>query len=125
MPENAKIVPIYTTPGDWEAILRFPYLYNRDGEWIGWVTSDRDVFDVDGIFVGQLTDEPRILRRRLNSDSLARRDPPPAPERLRPPASAPLPPMMPELPYGIIDVLDEEPDRLHTLDHGNLKEDMD
>ena len=73
VPANAKIVPIYTSPGDWMAILRFPYLYNREGEWIGWVTPDRDVFDVNGIFIGQLTDEPRILRRRLNSSSLPRR----------------------------------------------------
>jgi hypothetical protein len=37
----------------------------------------------------------------------------------------PLPPMMAELPFGIIDVLEEEPERLHTIDGGELKEDLD
>lgn len=125
MPGNAKIVPIYTTPGDWEASLHYPYLYNREGEWIGWVTAERGVYDVDGIYVGQLTDEPRILRRRLTRGPIERLEPPSAPPPMLPPPSVPLPPMMPELPYGIVDVLAEEPHRLHTIDHGNLKEDLD
>jgi hypothetical protein len=32
---------------------------------------------------------------------------------------------MAELPFEKVDVLDEEPDRLHTTDSGELKEDMD
>jgi hypothetical protein len=31
---------------------------------------------------------------------------------------------MPVLPYGVIDVLEEEPNRLHTVDTGEFKEDM-
>jgi hypothetical protein len=33
--------------------------------------------------------------------------------------------MMAELPFEVIDVLFEEPERLHTIDAGELKEDMD
>ena len=33
--------------------------------------------------------------------------------------------MMAELPFEIIDVFEEEPDRLHTSDTGEFKEDMD
>ena len=120
-----KPIPIYTTPGDWEALLVFPYLYNTIGEWIGWVTPDRQVYDVDGVYVGWLTDEPRILRKRIYDKPLPRRIPPPEPNRIRPPATVPLPPMMAELPFEKIDVLDEEPNRLHTTDSGELKEDMD
>ncbi len=119
-----KPIPVYTTPGDWEAVLIFPYLYNTMGEWIGWVTPDQEVFDVDGIYVGWLTDEPRVLRKRIYDRPLPRRNPPPAPEKIRPPATVPLPPMMAELPFEIMDVLEEEPRLLHTKDSGELKEDM-
>ena len=118
-------VPIYSTPGDWVSMLVFPYLYNTIGEWIGWVTPDRQVYNVLGIYVGWLTDEPRILRRRIIDGSRPRLEPPTRPARIRPPATVPLPPMMAELPFEIIDVLDDEPDRLHTIDAGELKEDMD
>jgi hypothetical protein len=118
-------IPIYTTLGDWSALLVFPYLYNTLGEWIGCVTPDRQVFDVNGIYVGWLTVEPRILTRRIHDDQLQRIDPPDPPERIRPPANVPLPPMMAELPFEIIDVLEETPGRLHTTDAGELKEDMD
>ncbi len=118
-------VPIYTTPGDWTAILIFPFIYNTVGEWIGWVTPNRQVFNVLGIYAGWLTDEPRILRRRAFDGPLPRRNPPDPPNRIRPPATVPLPPMMAELPFEIIDVLHEEPERLHTIDSGELKEDLD
>ncbi len=57
------IIPIYTSRGDAEAFLCYPYLFNRLGEWIGWVTSDKHVYSVLGIYVGELTTEPRILRK--------------------------------------------------------------
>jgi hypothetical protein len=37
----------------------------------------------------------------------------------------PLAPMMSELPYSMIDVLLEEPQRLHTLDRGELRQDLE
>lgn len=103
----------------------FPYLFNTVGEWIGWVTPEKDVYDVNGVYVGWLTSEPRILSRRIPDGPLSRKDPPSPPRRIRPPATVPLPPMMAELPFEIIDVLDETPERLHTSDAGGYREDMD
>jgi hypothetical protein len=120
-----KPIPIYTTPGDWAALLVFPHLFSTIGEWIGWVSPDRQVFDVDGVYVGWITNEPRILRKRIIEKELPRKLPPEPPGRIRPPATVPLPPMMAELPFEVIDVLDEEPERLHTSDTGEFKEDMD
>ncbi len=120
-----KPVPIYTTLGDWSAILVYPNIYNTLGEWIGWVTSDRQVYNILGIYVGWITEEPRILRRRIMEGKLPRRKPPPRPPGIRPPATVPLPPMMAELPFEIIDVFEDEPGLLHTIDAGELKEDMD
>jgi hypothetical protein len=115
--------PLYNTHGDCAALLISSYIFNRSGEWIGWVASENMVYDVDGIYVGWLSDEMRILRKRSNV-SEERREPPNPPGRIRAPATIPLPPLMPELPYSIIDVLDEQPERLHTIDTGELKEDM-
>ena len=63
MPEETKMVPIYTSRGDTGAILVFPYIYNLSGDWIGWVGDDRIVFSVHGLYVGRLTNDPRILRK--------------------------------------------------------------
>jgi hypothetical protein len=115
--------PIYTTNGDCSAFMVSTHLFNRSGEWIGWITPEKEVFDVDGIYVGWLSNDMRILRKRSNVDE-DRRVPPPPPRPIRSPATIPLPPLMPELPYSVIDVLDEQPERLHTVDTGELKEDM-
>ena len=120
-----KLIPIYTTRGDAEAFLSFPYMYNRVGEWIGWVTGDREVYSVFGYYVGDLSMEPRILRRRITSVPKPRKLPPSTPARLVVPATIPLAPLMGELRFGILDVLLEEPERLHTLDSGELHEDID
>ncbi|NIM92658.1 MAG: hypothetical protein GTO18_02950 [Anaerolineales bacterium] len=118
-----KPIPIYTTDGEWAALLVSPHIFNTVGEWIGWVTSEHDVYDVDGLYVGWLSTENRILRSR-SIKTPARKSPPDPPAPIRAPATIPLPPLMSELPYSVIDVLDEEPERLHTLDTGELKEDM-
>jgi hypothetical protein len=124
-PARGKAIPIYSTPGDWCALLLFPNIFSPVGEWIGWVTPDRQVYDVHGIYVGWLTSDPRILRKRTYDTELERRPAPPSPGRVRPPATVPLPPMMSQLPFEVVDVLEEEPDRLHTVDAGELKDDMD
>ncbi len=118
-------IPIYSTSGDWAAMLLYPNLFNPLGEWVGWVTPNHDVFDVEGRYVGYLDDEPRILRRRLYDYKIPRRDPPDPPKRINTPALVPLPPFFRELPFEIIDVVDEDPDRLHPIDVGEFKEDMD
>jgi hypothetical protein len=120
-----SVIPIYTSRRDAEAFLVYPYLYNRMGEWIGWVTADRQVYSVLGFFVGDLTAEPRITRKYITAVIKLHRNPPACPPRLLVPATIPLAPMMADLRFGVMDVLLEEPERLHTLDAGELREDLD
>jgi hypothetical protein len=122
---HRAIVPIYTSRGDAEAYLVYPYLHDRMGEWIGWVTAERQVYSVLGFYVGELTAEPRIIRKRVTASLKPRKTPPPPPERLLVPPTIPLPPMMPDLRFGVMDVLLEEPERLHTLDFGEERQDLD
>ena len=121
LPERPR--PLYNTSGDCSGFAISPHIFNLSGEWIGWLTPENEVFDVNGIYVGWLSDDMRVLRKRSNV-SEERREPPNPPQRIRSPATIPLPPLMSELPYSVVDVLDEEPERLHTVDTGELKEDM-
>ncbi|GAB4419088.1 MAG: hypothetical protein Kow002_06460 [Anaerolineales bacterium] len=123
--QKRKLIPIYTTRGDAEAFLYYPYIFNRLGEWIGWVTPGREVYSVLGHYVGDLTSEPRILRKRVLDVSKPHLNPPPPPTKVYPPATVPLPPMMAELTHSQIDILLDEPERLHTLDSGEMRQDMD
>ncbi len=119
------IVPIYTSRGDAEAFLQYPYLFNAVGEWVGFVDAKRQVYSVLGVYVGYISNEPRILRKRSTSTLRPKAEVPPSPGRFAPPASVPLAPMMPELTHSIIDVLLEEPERLHTADYGELRQDLE
>ncbi len=119
------VIAVYTSRGDAEAFLVYPYLYNRMGEWVGWVTARREVYSVLGIYVGELTTEPRIIRKQSTASLKPRKAPPPRPPRLAVPATVPLAPLMGELRPGTVDVLAEEPFRLHTLDAGDLREEID
>jgi len=124
--QNRKIIPIYTTKGDADAYLYYPYIFNRLGDWIGWVTPEREVYSVLGNYVGFLTNEPRILRTRSTSSTKPRQNPPPPPrDRIYPSATVPLAPLMSELSFSQIDVLLDEPERLHAPDSGDLRPDMD
>ena len=125
MAESKPLIPIYTTSGDVGAVLRYPYLYNQSGEWVGWVRPDREIYSVLGHYIGWLTDDPRILRKRSYDFSKPRITPPQPQPRVRVPATVPLAPMMSELTYTHIDVLEEEPHRLGTVDFDELREDMD
>lgn len=120
-----KIIPIFTTRGDVEAFLFYPHLYNRSGEWIGWVRADRQVYSVHGHYVGWLNGDWRILRRESDAYDRERQTPPARPKSIIPPGSSPLPPMMPDLQAGVIDVLDDAPDLLPSVDYGDLREDLD
>ncbi|MDH3943071.1 MAG: hypothetical protein OEV06_03115 [Anaerolineae bacterium] len=120
-----RTIPVYTTRGDCEAYVVFPMIYNPLGEWIGWLTPEKEVFSVHGDYVGWITPEPRILRKRTDDFSRPKSQPPTKPPNLRTPATVPLPPMMAELPYDTIDVLADEPERLPTLDTGEALLDMD
>lgn len=125
MAGQASLIPIYTTAGDADAFLLYPYLFSRAGDWIGFVTPNRDVHSVLGEYVGFLTNDPRIVRKRAVDEIKSRLDPPPTPRKVQPPASIPLAPLMPELSHSLIDVLMDESERLHTLDSGEFREDMD
>ena len=120
-----KLIPIYTTSGDLGAYLVYPYIYNPVGEWVGYVTPNRDVYSVLGHYVGKFTNDPRILRKRSYDFSMPRQNPPPPQPRISVPATIPLAPMMAELSFSMIDVLEDEPERLSTIDFDELREDMD
>ena len=120
-----RIIPVYSSRGETEAFLVFPNLFNRGGEWIGWVTPQREVYSVMGYYVGNLTNDPRIVRKRADDALKPRLKPPPRPARISTPPVTPLAPLMSELTHSLVDVLVEEPERLHTIDSGELREDLD
>lgn len=122
---QSRLIPIYSSRGEAEAFLVFPYLFNRSGEWIGWVTPRREVYSVLGHYVGTLTDDTRIVRTRADDELKPQLKPVPAPKRIITPATVPLAPLLKDLTFAFVDVLLEEPERLHTLDSGELREDLD
>ena len=123
--KQPALIPIYTSRGDAEAFLLYPYLFNRAGEWIGFVTPKREVYSVLGNFVGTLTNDPRIVSKRATSTLKPRLKPPPIPQKVYLPATVPLPPMMADLGHSTIDVFQDAPERLHTLDSGEQRQDLD
>ena len=125
MPEQKRLIPIYTSHGEIGAFLAFPYIYNLSGEWIGWVTTDRTVYSVHGHFVGTLTKDPRIVRKRETATTVQRKIPPAAPPTIRPPARLPLAPQLPELGTQMIDVLVDAAYLLPSVDFGELRDDLD
>lgn len=120
-----RLIPIYTSRGDVEAFLAYPYLYNRQGEWIGWVTREREVYSVLGQYVGTLSSDPRILRKTSEEEKHHCALPPPPTVKILAPPTVPLAPLMKELYHDTIDVLLDEPERLHTVDSGEFRPDMD
>jgi hypothetical protein len=120
-----KLIPLYTSKGDVEAFLAYPYLFNRIGDWVGFITDKREIYSVLGYYVGILTDDKRIIGRRVTNTLKPRLKPPLPPGKIYPPATVPLAPLMRELTHSQIDVLLDDPDRLHTLDSGEFREDLD
>ncbi len=121
---HTGLIPIYTTKGDADAFLLYPHLFNRNGDWIGFVTPKREVYSVLGYYVGILTNDPRIVRKRATSTLRPRLKPPPKPQKVYPPATIPLPPMMADLSHSVIDVLLDAPEHLHTTDSGEQRQDL-
>jgi 4-fold beta flower protein len=123
---EGALVPIYTTAGDVAAFMAYPYIYSAEGDWIGWVSSDRIVFSVHGHYVGWLAEGPRILRKLADGYSRPKEEIiPPFTLKISAPGMSPLPPMLAELTFGEIDVLLDRPDLLPPVDFGELREDMD
>ena len=124
MAGSYTLVPIYSSKGEVGAFLCYPYILDRGGEWIGWVNPDRQVFSVRGNHIGWLTHEPRILRK-ISGEYTSRQTSPEVPPHITVPATVPLAPLLAELTYGTIDVLDDAPELLPAQDFGELREDMD
>jgi len=122
---GTKLIPIFKSRGEVGAFLLFPYIYNTEGEWIGWVAADRCVYSVHGHYVGTLSKDPRILRNRELSGSRRRLPPPSPPPPIRIPTHTPLAPQLPEVMLNMIDVLEEAPELLPPTDYGDLRDDMD
>lgn len=120
-----RLIPLYTTRGDLGAILRYPFIYNPSGEWIGWVTIDREVYSIYGSYVGKISNEWRIIRPRSLDTAPPTHRPPGQPGNLIPPAHFPLPPLMSELMPNQLDVLEEAPGLLPSRDSGEFKPDME
>ena len=80
------IIPIYSSKGDPDAFLEYPHIFNRNGDWVGFVTARRQVYSVLGYYVGYLTNDPRIFRRASTSTLKPRTAIPTAPRRISTPA---------------------------------------
>lgn len=115
-------IPIYTTHGDWAAMLAGRYLYNPQGEWIGFLDPEGQVFSVRGDYAGWLSRDFRVLRRRDTTALVPRRQPPPAPARIQLPATVPLPPLMAELTYDTVDLFEDAPHRLDPMDMDQVQD---
>lgn len=103
--------PIYRSDGEWVAVYTEGHLFNIDGEWLGFVVG-RELYDSGGQYLGFLSDDRRLLRTRTRQINKPRRTPPPRPERPNIPAAMPLAPMLRALPYSIIDMFEEFPDKM-------------
>ena len=116
---------LFTSRGDWGAFLIYPYLFNTIGDWIGWATPKKEIFNLDGSLVGTISADNRIIRKRIIETQPPKRPVPPAPSKPRIPAAIPLPPRMAELPFDTIDVLEDKPELLHTMDSGEFRPDVE
>lgn len=123
MAENERPLTIYTTSGATGGYLEYPYVFDQVGDWIGWVTEEDQVYSVYGRYVGWLNKDKRILRRRADDFQKPDQSPPPAPPRFLPPATVPLPPLMAELKYEVVDVLEDMPELMPRIDDYAIEDD--
>ena len=113
MPDKPEF--IYNTSGDWMATAVDAYILTR-GEYIGFL-ENRAAYTRDGEWIGDLSKDGRILRKRagkakpLHAYPLAK----PATKPSNLPRRAPLPPQNAEIGYDTIDVLEEDPDVFKRL----------
>ena len=113
---------IWNTYGDWVATEYQGHIWDLRAEWIGWIDENKDVYKRDGEWLGKLSKDGRVIRKRTER----RRDlvaPPAKPEKPELPVRAPLPPSFAELSFSEIDVLEEDPDAFKKL--SDLRPDMD
>jgi hypothetical protein len=118
-----KPVFIYDTRGDWHATRIGDFVYSTRGEYIAYVENG-EIYKSDGEWIGRLSKDGRILRKRSERRHELHPNPPPKPpkpEKL--PPRAPLPPIMAELDFSTVDVLDEDPEIFKRI--SDLRPDMD
>jgi hypothetical protein len=113
---------IYSTAGDLEATRFGDYIFDLRGEWVAW-TDGSEVFTCDGEYVGFLSRDHRILRKRVKPSLPLRDDIPPYPGKPDLPARAPLPPMFAELSYSEVDMFEWDPDVFRRT--SDLRPDLD
>ena len=112
----SEIVPIYRSDGAWRAVYKDGHLFNTEGDWLGFVLG-REVFSRTGDYLGFLSDDRRLLRKRVPDERNRDRryEPPPRPPRPTLPANVPLAPLLKELPFHIVDVFEEMGDKLSYI----------
>jgi len=113
---------VWNTYGDWIATLVDDHMWDQRGLRIAWVDGE-DVFRSDGEWLGRLSRDSRIIRKRTEIRHALRDDIPPPPPKPDLPARATLPPAFAELPFSEIDVVEEDPSIFKKL--SDLKPDMD
>jgi len=113
--------PIYKSNGEWVGVYDGGNLFNADGEWVGFAKG-RDIYDTSGMYMGFLSDDRRLLRKRMPPEK-PRLKVPARPERPRLPASMPLAPMLRALPHHYIDLFEEFPEKLMYI--SDTRPDMD
>ncbi|MBZ0299734.1 MAG: hypothetical protein K8J31_08345 [Anaerolineae bacterium] len=115
---------VFDSRGEWHATLLNSCLWDARGEYVGFVRgTDHDVYTAFGEWIGRLSADGRIVRKRVNDRQLVlkiRKLPPPRPRNL--PPRAPLPPTPAELSYSFVDVLEWDPDVFKNIP--DLKADM-
>lgn len=118
-----KPVFIFDTRGDWHATKIGDFIFSSRGEYVAYM-EEGDIYKRDGEWIGRLSKDGRILRKRSERRRSLHANPPPAPARPeKMPPRAPLPPMMAELDFGTVDVLDEDPDIFKRV--SDLRPDME
>jgi hypothetical protein len=102
---------VFDSHGEWHATLLNNCLWDARGDYIGFVRgANHDVYTVYGEWIGNLSPDGRIVRKRVTNRQVMlkiRKLPPPKPNNL--PPRAPLPPMTADLGYHYIDVLEWDP----------------
>lgn len=55
---------IFNTSGDYVAFVSDDNLFNPNAEWIGIVRNGNEVYNTDGLYIGVVLDDDRIVRKR-------------------------------------------------------------
>jgi hypothetical protein len=101
---------IRNTYGDWVGTLINRFIWDLRRTCVAWVDEDGEVWKIDGEWIGTLSPDGRIVRRRSDRHRPFRQSMPAVPPIPDLPGRAPLPPAFRELTFSEVDVLEEYPD---------------